>query len=80
MGGVNLQSNYGNDPRKNKVQAPKLNDKIIRSSVGRASQLLVGRVLSSDTSRIENYDSVAQLVEQYTFNVWVLGSNPSGIT
>ena len=25
-------------------------------------------------------DSVAQLVEQYTFNVWVLGSNPSGIT
>ena len=26
------------------------------------------------------YDSVAQLVEQYTFNVWVLGSNPSGIT
>jgi hypothetical protein len=25
-------------------------------------------------------DSVAQSVEQYTFNVWVLGSNPSGIT
>ena len=25
-------------------------------------------------------DPVAQLVEQYTFNVWVLGSNPSGIT
>lgn len=25
-------------------------------------------------------DSVAQPVEQYTFNVWVLGSNPSGIT
>ena len=25
-------------------------------------------------------DSVAQLVEQYTFNVWALGSNPSGIT
>ena len=23
---------------------------------------------------------VAQLVEQYTFNVWVLGSSPSGIT
>ncbi len=23
---------------------------------------------------------VAQLVEQYTFNVWVLGSNPSGAT
>ena len=26
------------------------------------------------------YDSVAQLVEHYTFNVVVLGSNPSGIT
>ncbi len=25
-------------------------------------------------------DFVAQLVEQYTFNVWVLGSNPSEIT
>lgn len=26
------------------------------------------------------FDLVAQLVEQYTFNVWVLGSSPSGIT
>ena len=25
-------------------------------------------------------DLVAQLVEQYTFNVWVLGSNPSQVT
>jgi hypothetical protein len=25
-------------------------------------------------------DSLAQLVEQYTFNVWALGSNPRGIT
>ena len=25
-------------------------------------------------------DLVAQLVEQYTFNVWALGSSPSGIT
>ena len=25
-------------------------------------------------------DFVAQLVEQYTFNVWVLGSSPNGIT
>ena len=25
-------------------------------------------------------DPVAQLVEQYTFNVWVLGSSPSRIT
>src|ERR1700761_8071495 len=29
---------------------------------------------------LEGKDSVAQLVEQYTFNVWVLGSSPSGIT
>ena len=29
---------------------------------------------------LNSYDSVAQLVEQYTFNVWVLGSSPSGIT
>ena len=28
----------------------------------------------------DNNDSVAQLVEQYTFNVWVLGPSPSGIT
>ncbi len=28
----------------------------------------------------KGYDSVAQLVEQYTFNVWVLGSSPSRIT
>lgn len=27
-----------------------------------------------------NNDSVAQLVEHYTFNVGVLGSSPSGIT
>ncbi len=26
------------------------------------------------------FDSVAQLVEQYTFNVWALGPSPSGIT
>jgi hypothetical protein len=29
--------------------------------------------------RVE-FDSVAQLVEHYTFNVRALGSNPSGIT
>ena len=29
---------------------------------------------------VKGTDSVAQLVEQYTFNVRVLGSNPSGIT
>ena len=30
--------------------------------------------------RFVNEDLVAQLVEHYTFNVRVLGSNPSGIT
>ena len=28
----------------------------------------------------QNEDSIAQLVEQYTFNVWVLGSSPSRVT
>jgi hypothetical protein len=36
--------------------------------------------MTSGFRRMQKYDSVAQLVEQYTFNVWVLGSNPSGIT
>jgi hypothetical protein len=36
---------------------------------------------SSETKRnTRENDSVAQLVEHYTFNVVVLGSNPSGIT
>ena len=30
--------------------------------------------------RLWKIDSLAQLVEQYTFNVWVLGSSPKGIT
>ena len=29
---------------------------------------------------LKTTDLVAQLVEQYTFNVWVLGSNPSQVT
>ena len=32
------------------------------------------------SSKGKRSDSVAQLVEQYTFNVWALGSSPSGIT
>jgi hypothetical protein len=32
------------------------------------------------TFDLAKQDSVAQPVEQYTFNVWVLGSNPSRIT
>ena len=31
-------------------------------------------------TRFKQKDSVAQLVEQYTFNVWVLGSSPSQFT
>ena len=31
-------------------------------------------------SKGKRLDPVAQLVEQYTFNVWVLGSSPNGIT
>jgi hypothetical protein len=31
-------------------------------------------------SQNKRVDLVAQLVEQYTFNVWALGSSPSGIT
>jgi hypothetical protein len=29
---------------------------------------------------VQHDDLVAQLVEQYTFNVWALGSSPSQIT
>lgn len=36
--------------------------------------------IKEGVSWLQINDSVAQLVEQYTFNVWVLGSNPSGIT
>ncbi len=37
-------------------------------------------MITGFTVAIAMQDSVAQLVEQYTFNVWVLGSNPSRIT
>jgi hypothetical protein len=33
-----------------------------------------------DSHRLHNFDFVAQLVEQYTFNVWVVGSSPTGVT
>ena len=36
--------------------------------------------LESKKDFLDENDSVAQLVEQYTFNVWVLGSSPSRIT
>jgi hypothetical protein len=42
-------------------------------------QALAGKIIACRDDP-ENFDSVAQLVEQYTFNVWVLGSSPSGIT
>jgi hypothetical protein len=38
------------------------------------------RFLNGLIAQTKKFDSVAQLVEQYTFNVWVLGSSPSGIT
>jgi hypothetical protein len=38
-----------------------------------------GYFCSPKTERVRD-DLVAQLVEQYTFNVWALGSSPSGIT
>ena len=34
----------------------------------------------TDREVLKDNDIVAQLVEQYTFNVWVLGSSPNGIT
>ena len=38
------------------------------------------RKLTNDFGKRRRDDLVAQLVEHYTFNVRVLGSNPSGIT
>ena len=38
------------------------------------------RTYFSTPVKTEWKELVAQLVEQYTFNVWALGSNPSGIT
>ena len=50
-------------------------------SKGSAAEPQVQLTPNSDgTAGSMLFDSVAQLVEQYTFNVWVLGSNPSGIT
>ena len=42
-----------------------------------AGFLLINSIFAA---ALKSNDSVAQLVEQYTFNVWVLGSSPSGIT
>ena len=30
--------------------------------------------------KLQKHEPVAQLVEQKTFNLWVLGSSPSGLT
>ena len=44
-------------------------------------KVLVKRLTNYICSRFrKGADSVAQLVEQYTFNVWVLGSSPSRVT
>ena len=36
--------------------------------------------LSLQSKKKSNVELVAQLVEQYTFNVWALGSSPSQFT
>ena len=41
---------------------------------------IIGLRLYFCTPKKRRDDLVAQLVEQYTFNVWALGSSPSGIT
>ena len=43
------------------------------------SPIFALRKQKAKTLNVEG-DLVAQLVEQYTFNVWALGSSPSGIT
>ena len=78
-GHVNLQSNYGNDLSKNKGLSLKLKQHDSVAQLVEHPAFWSGRGLGSKIEIVKN-DSVAQLVEQYTFNVWVLGSNPSGIT
>ena len=62
------------------------NTKCLRGEIGRHAILrgwypkdVLVRI-QSQTRKIKITDLVAQLVEQYTFNVWVLGSNPSQVT
>ena len=38
------------------------------------------RLFLQSQIRKESVELVAKLVEQYTFNVWALGSSPSGFT
>ena len=49
---------------------------------GKTEKLYICTTLKQTVNRLhlKENDSVAQLVEHYTFNVVVLGSNPSGIT
>ena len=66
------------------------NTKCLRGEIGRHAILrgwypkdVLVRIQSQTQIRflfIHIVDLVAQLVEQYTFNVWVLGSNPSQVT
>ena len=71
----NIQSISGNDAyflKKNDNPLVKQNNThIFAPAIALLDGLAVNRAMQ---------DSVAQLVEQYTFNVWVLGSNPSRIT
>jgi hypothetical protein len=41
---------------------------------------LISFSLSLQSKKKSNVELVAQLVEQYTFNVWALGSSPSQFT
>jgi hypothetical protein len=41
---------------------------------------LISFPLSLQSKKKSNVELVAQLVEQYTFNVWALGSSPSQFT
>ena len=51
-----------------------------KSCQKKSNKNLGGNVLFLFLHSQNGNDSVAQLVEQYTFNVWALGSSPSGIT
>ena len=45
-----------------------------------AQDAYIIEVMGSNPVESTKYDSVAQLVEQYAFNVWVARSNRAGVT
>ncbi len=66
------------DVNKNKQQEGKISLKIW--SEWRMPVFLHSKLKRAIALEILQKDLVAQLVEQYTFNVWALGSSPSQIT